>query len=103
MRLASFNVENLFERARALNQTDREATRRLLDAQASLNATFRKPKYTAADRRKMVGWLADLGLARADESKDALLRQNRGKLRRRQVGRWRSPPPAARTGSAGWN
>ncbi|GGC46484.1 hypothetical protein GCM10011504_26130 [Siccirubricoccus deserti] len=87
MRLASFNVENLFERARALNQTDREATRRLLDAQASLNATFRKPKYTAADRRKMVGWLADLGLARADESKDALLRQNRGKLRRRQVGR----------------
>jgi endonuclease/exonuclease/phosphatase family metal-dependent hydrolase len=86
MRLASFNVENLFERARALNRTDREATRRLLDAQAGLNATFRKPKYTAADRRKMAGWLADLGLAKADESKDAILRQNRGKLRQRQSG-----------------
>jgi endonuclease/exonuclease/phosphatase family metal-dependent hydrolase len=86
MRLASYNVENLFERARALNQTDREATRRLLNAQASLNATFRKPKYTAADRRKMAEWLAELGLAKADESKDAFLRQNRGRLRQRKGG-----------------
>jgi endonuclease/exonuclease/phosphatase family metal-dependent hydrolase len=86
MRLASFNVENLFERARALNLTDREATRRLLNAQAGLNATFRKPRYTAADLRKMAEWLMELGLAKADESKDAILRQNRGKLRQRRNG-----------------
>ncbi|MCO6416574.1 endonuclease/exonuclease/phosphatase family protein [Siccirubricoccus sp. KC 17139] len=87
MRLASYNVENLFERARALNLMDRAATKRLLEAQAGLNATFRKPDYTATDRRKMAKWLEVLGLGRADESKDAILRQNRGRLRQRKGGK----------------
>ncbi|AUW59745.1 endonuclease/exonuclease/phosphatase [Sphingobium sp. SCG-1] len=97
MRIASFNVENLFERARALNQDQWvdepgsnpsrwAAGRPLLDAYAGLNALLRKSAYGTADKAKVVDYLIDLGLGRSDESRFVRLRQNRGKLLKRPRG-----------------
>ena len=43
MRLASFNVENLFSRAKAFDAEDGAAARRALDAFARFNALIAKP------------------------------------------------------------
>lgn len=97
MRIAAFNVENLFERARALNQDQWvdepggdpsrwAAGRPILDAYAELNALLRQPVYGAAGKAKIVAHLTDLGLERSDESRFVRLRQNRGKLVKRPRG-----------------
>jgi endonuclease/exonuclease/phosphatase family metal-dependent hydrolase len=87
MRLATYNVENLFERARAMNGSDWREGRDILAAHARLNGILGKPRYTAADRRAMQAALETLGLARSDQSALALLRQNRGRpLRARRGG-----------------
>jgi len=84
MRLASFNLENLFDRARALNQDTWEDGRKVLDAYARLNRVFNKPTYTAADKQAILDGLKTLGLLKADDGgKFALLRQNRGRLLKR--------------------
>jgi len=96
MRLASYNVENLFERAVAMNHPDWEEGKAILKAQADVNALFRKPAYSAADRRRMQDLLAVLGLGRSSSSKQAILRENRGRLR---SGR---PPRVTATGPEEW-
>lgn len=83
LRLAAFNVENLFERAAAFNLADTEAGKAVSLAHARVNALFAKARYAAADRRAIQGHLETLGLAKSDRSKVAILRQNRGKLRDR--------------------
>jgi len=81
MRLASYNVENLFERTKAMNGPDWQAGREVLSAQAELNGLFGKETYTASDKARMQTLLDTLGLGRSDESDVAILRQNRGHLR----------------------
>jgi len=92
MRIASFNVENLFDRARVLNQdqwtrdddeTRWAAGRPVLDAFAALNALLRQTAYGAADKTEIVRLLKQLGLERSDTSPFVILRQNRGRLVRR--------------------
>jgi endonuclease/exonuclease/phosphatase family metal-dependent hydrolase len=88
MRLATYNVENLFERVRAMNGPDWRAGRDVLAAYASINAVIGKERYSAADRRAMQKALETLGLSRGDESALAFLRQNRGQpLRARRGGK----------------
>lgn len=87
MRLATYNVENLFERARVMNLTSWSEGRAMLDAYATLNAVFGKPRYGEADYRRMGQALETLGLGSADQSRFAILRQNRGRpLRARRQG-----------------
>ena len=86
MRIASFNVENLFERARVMNQDDWAAGRPVLDKYAELNGLIAQPAYTAADKARMVVLLTDLGLANSDESTFVILRRNRGQLLKRPQG-----------------
>lgn len=97
MRLAAFNVENLFERATALNQSEwldapgRDPSRWsggrvALDAHAKLNALLRKATYSKADKARIIEHLETLGLRRSDESRLVRLRQNRTKLLRRPRG-----------------
>jgi endonuclease/exonuclease/phosphatase family metal-dependent hydrolase len=84
VRLASYNVENLFLRAAALDAGDPAATRRALQAHAELNFILQKERYTAADKSKIIRLIKRLGLQRSDEgSAYALLRQNRGQLLKR--------------------
>src|SRR6476620_10010276 len=86
MRVASFNVENLFERTKAMNEPDWRAGRDILAAQSELNGLFGKTNYSDADQRRMQGLLDTLGLGKTDESGLAILRQNRGRLRARRGG-----------------
>src|SRR4051794_41346985 len=87
MRVASFNVENLFQRARALDPADWDADRPVLELQAQINAILGHADYTAADKAKIVELLTRLGLATADDgSPFVILRQNRGRLLTRHVG-----------------
>jgi hypothetical protein len=94
MRIAAFNVENLFERARALNQDEWvdepgadpsqwPAGRKALDAYSKLNALLRRSAYSAADKAVIVELLKTLGLERSDESKLVVLRRNWGALLKR--------------------
>lgn len=86
MKLASYNVENLFLRPVAMNQATWAAGQKILTDQAALNAILGKPQYSTADKTKIVTLLTSLGLDRADENKFVLLRRNRGKLIKRSGG-----------------
>ncbi|MBL7981923.1 MAG: endonuclease/exonuclease/phosphatase family protein [Flavobacteriales bacterium] len=73
LRIASFNVENLFRRAKLLNLEDRAETTRLLGLVDQLQAVLKKSSYTAADKAKIVQLSADL-------KGYAGVREDRGKL-----------------------
>jgi len=93
VRIASFNVENLFDRARLLAADDWATHRSLLDTYAKLTRTLQHAAYSATDKANIVKWLVALGLEKADSGTYVILRQNRGRLiRRPQAGGIRHPP-----------
>lgn len=83
MRIASFNVENLFSRPRAMNLATWADGKPVLAEYSRLNILLEKTQYSAADKKHIVDSLEKLGLGRSDESAFALLRQNRGRLLKR--------------------
>jgi endonuclease/exonuclease/phosphatase family metal-dependent hydrolase len=100
MRLASFNLENLFDRARALNQPTWAEGRPALETVARLNQILGKTTYAAADRSAILTGLSKLGLAKRDDGgKFARLRQNRGRLLKRPGG---GPPQVVAAGRGDW-
>jgi endonuclease/exonuclease/phosphatase family metal-dependent hydrolase len=80
MKLATFNVENMFDRAKALNGATWATGRAALEAHAALNALFNKKTYSAADKTKMLKLLGEQGLLKTDEGPFLMLRKIRGKL-----------------------
>jgi endonuclease/exonuclease/phosphatase family metal-dependent hydrolase len=83
MRLASYNVENLFDRAKVMNLDTQAEGRPVLEKFAQLNTLLAKLDYSAADKARTVQLLIDLGLEKSDQSKFVLLRRNRGRLLKR--------------------
>ncbi|WP_025675600.1 endonuclease/exonuclease/phosphatase family protein [Paenibacillus polymyxa] len=96
MRLASYNVENLFERAKILNQTEwgigADPDHRLFSGQkvleevAKLNALVARQIYSPSDKVEIARLMEALGLKERDESDFVILRRNRGKLVSRKYG-----------------
>ena len=81
MRIASYNVENLFDRAKALALPSWAAGKPILEHQARINELFNEPVYTPAIVTEILDLLTKLGLkGRDDGGPYALLRQNRGRL-----------------------
>jgi endonuclease/exonuclease/phosphatase family metal-dependent hydrolase len=81
VRLASYNVESLFERAKAMNPIDPSIGREALEQHARINSLFGEPIYTDVVKDEIKDLLKKLGLAKEDDGgKFARLRQNRGKL-----------------------
>jgi endonuclease/exonuclease/phosphatase family metal-dependent hydrolase len=81
MKLATYNVENLFQRAHALNLGTWNDGKDILEKFTELNDVFNRANYTAADKARIVQLITDLGLAQKDDGSDfVLLRQNKGKL-----------------------
>jgi hypothetical protein len=81
MRLASFNFENLFDRAKAFNQDTIADGKKVLDKFGRLNKVFAKPTYNPADKKTILDGLDDLGVLKDDNAGEFVrLRQNRGKL-----------------------
>ena len=85
MKIASYNVENLFRRAKALNQ-DEEVAKRINTEIADLNSLLKKAVYTTADKTKIVNLLVALGMQKSDTGEFAELRKNKGKLLSRKAG-----------------
>jgi hypothetical protein len=84
MRIASFNVENLFERARALNPATKETNKPILEKHARINALLNQPHYTEVDKKEIKKLLLGFGLEKRDDAGQwVILRQNRGKLLKR--------------------
>ena len=84
MRLASFNLENLFDRAKAFDQNTIAEGKVILDKFGRLNKLFAKVTYTAADKKTILDGLKDLGVLKDDNAGEFVrLRQNRGKLLKR--------------------
>jgi endonuclease/exonuclease/phosphatase family metal-dependent hydrolase len=80
MRISTFNVESLFERAKALNEQDRKAGKPALAAFAKLNDLFNEAIYTASIKRHILTQLGALSLLNSPTSKYATLRVNHGPL-----------------------
>ena len=85
MRVASFNVESLFDRAKALNLPTWADGKKILEDYAAVNELLNEPVYTPQTKSQIVSLLVDLGLTKEDQPKGgfALLRQNRGHLLKR--------------------
>jgi endonuclease/exonuclease/phosphatase family metal-dependent hydrolase len=86
VRLASFNVENMFRRPIALNQATWSEGRPTLERFAALQALLEQPVYSAADKETILGLVDALGLSRTDEGPMVILRRSRGNLLRRRRG-----------------
>jgi endonuclease/exonuclease/phosphatase family metal-dependent hydrolase len=99
MRLASFNVENLFQRAKVMNQSSWQDGKEVLKAFTRFNTIIQRADYTNATKKELVELLDELGLTRSDESNFVILRQNRGRLvtRRKQ-----KPPEIVAAGRDSW-
>lgn len=86
MKIAAFNVENLFDRARAFNE-ERSVSQPIIKATAELNNLFEKPVYSAANLRRMRELIVALDLEKSDKGDFVLLRQIRGRMISRPRGR----------------
>jgi endonuclease/exonuclease/phosphatase family metal-dependent hydrolase len=83
MRLAAFNLENLFDRAKAMNFEDWKEGKPILAKFAKLNALLGEFSYSAAAKREMIKLMIELGLEKSDEGPFVILRRNRGGLLKR--------------------
>jgi len=84
MKLASYNVENLFQRAVAMNQPSLADGREALKAHAEINGILNKSTYSTSDKKRIVTLMKALGIDKKDDGgKFAILRQNRGHLVKR--------------------
>jgi endonuclease/exonuclease/phosphatase family metal-dependent hydrolase len=83
MKLASFNVENLFDRAKAMNLETWAEGRPVLEKFAALDALLGQIAYSAADKERMAQLIIDLGMEKSDTGPFVILRRNRGSLLKR--------------------
>lgn len=87
MKLASYNVENLFLRAVAMNGATLDEGKDALKQHAEINAILGKTVYSAADKTRIVKLMKDLKIDKKDDGGPfALLRQNRSHLVKRPQG-----------------
>ena len=100
MVLASFNLENLFDRAKAFNLDTIADGKVILDKFGKLNNLFAKPTYTPAVKKEILASLKDLGVLKDDNGGEFVrLRQNRGKLLKRPKS---GPVQVVADGRADW-
>jgi endonuclease/exonuclease/phosphatase family metal-dependent hydrolase len=99
-RIASYNVENLFERPRAMNLATWADGRPVLEQHARINQLLNKTTYSSVDKTEILDLLTKLGLNGSDEGGPfARLRQVREKLVKRPPGK---PVEVVAGGRADW-
>jgi len=95
VKIACFNVENMFRRAVVLNQKTWEAGKPILEAYNDLSELLQKPTYSDADKERMLELFEQIGLVNlqeqkyTEENKWVILRRSRGKLLSKQDGKVR--------------
>lgn len=85
IRIATFNLENLFTRPVAMNQDTDAAGRQAIEDHATANAIARKPTYNAADKAALLALTETYKWHYLDPPKNALvqLQKIRGQLFRK--------------------
>lgn len=83
MRIASFNVENMFRRAVALNFATWADGKEILKQYSRANTLLQESTYTASIRNSIIDALEKLGLKKSNESQFVILRENHGHLLKR--------------------
>jgi endonuclease/exonuclease/phosphatase family metal-dependent hydrolase len=86
MKIAAFNLENLFDRPKAFNEDDPTVTQSTIKAVAELNSIFEEDEYEPQHKTRIVELVEQLKLNRFDEGPLALIRKIRGSLLRRPMG-----------------
>jgi hypothetical protein len=85
MRIASYNVENLFTRAKALNLNTWQEGHKVLEEYAEINKIFDNEVYSDADKARIIVLLKSLKIDKKDDGGPfVMLRQNRGQLLKRR-------------------
>jgi endonuclease/exonuclease/phosphatase family metal-dependent hydrolase len=74
MRIATFNLENLFDRPEIMNQDDVKLGKQVLDDYSKLNKLIAKDKYLPAVKQTMLDIMSKYNLTGSGESKYILLR-----------------------------
>src|SRR5688572_21891760 len=82
MKIASYNVENLFDRAKAFNE-ESAAAQKAVKEEAELNILLQKSEYTPATKKRILKLLESLGLLDDDKGPYVTLRKLRGQFIRR--------------------
>ncbi len=85
MRIATFNVENLFQRARVMNPESCAESRPLLDAFAELTDLLEQPVYGPAEKTRIILLLDQLGLLGSDTGPFVHLSGHSGDFLRRDA------------------
>ncbi len=101
MIIGSFNVENLFDRAKALNQATWKQGAPVLAAHAELTQLLERDPYSEPDRARILELFEFLGILRQDESEFMRLRKIRGALLRRPRDRTK-PVSVVAHGRSAW-
>jgi predicted extracellular nuclease len=83
MRIASFNVENLFSRVCAMNMDSWADGKEILAQYSELNTLLQNETYSNSIKKEIIKSIQKLGLKKSDESKYVILRQNHGRLLKR--------------------
>ena len=78
MRIAAFNVENLFDRPKAFNAG--QPNNGVVGDCAELNDLFQNETYSAADKARILALLKKHGMERSDTGTFARIRKIRGQL-----------------------
>jgi len=100
MRLATFNVENMFERPAAMNLPSMSDGRQVLEDFKELNDLIAKPTYSQATKTNLLEIMGrHAGLLTQGVSKFLRLREVRGKLIRKPTGQ---PHEIAVNGRGEW-
>ncbi len=99
MRIASFNVENMFDRAIALRSNNWEIGKPALEAHRELNNLFEKEPYSETDKTRMLTLLNTHGLLDDDSGPLLLIRKIRGQLLKRPRA---GSPVIVATGRSSW-
>ena len=101
MIIGSFNVENLFDRAKALNRATWKQGAPVLAAHAELTQLLERDPYSDSDKARILELLEFLGILRQDEGEFVQLRKIRGALLRRPRDRTK-PVTVVAEGRSDW-
>jgi endonuclease/exonuclease/phosphatase family metal-dependent hydrolase len=74
IRIASFNVENLFARPKVFDLSDWSAGKPVLKAYEEVNALFQKPRYSATQKKRIRDLLVALDIYVVDKKTKAIRR-----------------------------
>jgi len=98
VKIASYNVENLFDRAKAFNE-ESAAAQKAVKEEAELNNLLQKSEYTAATKKRILKLMESLGILKSDNGPFVTLRKLRGQfIKRSQQG----PPEIVANGRGDW-